>query len=51
MSDEIKKVEDEEVKPEATPELSEQQLDETVGGTKPQTTVVKYLEFKLKQVL
>jgi hypothetical protein len=48
MSDEIKKVESEEAKVEATPALSEQQLDEAVGGTKPTTKPVEYLEWKLK---
>jgi hypothetical protein len=50
MSDEIKKADNEDVKAEANPELSEQQLDEAVGGTKPQTKPVEYLEWKFKQV-
>jgi hypothetical protein len=52
MSDEIEKVENEEVKVDATPELSEQQLDEAVGGTKPKTKPgVGYLVVKLNEVL
>lgn len=52
MSDEIKKVEDEAPKAEATPALSEQQLDEVVGGSKAATknAGVQYLEFKIKQI-
>jgi hypothetical protein len=51
MSDEIKKVENDEAKVEATPALSEQQLDEAVGGTKPKTEPgVNYLVFKFKMV-
>jgi hypothetical protein len=48
MSDEIKKVDDEAPKAEATPALSEEQLDEVVGGTKPNTKPVEYLVFKFK---
>jgi hypothetical protein len=48
MSDEIKKIEEETPKAEATPAMSEQQLDEVVAGTKPNTKPVDYLVFKFK---
>jgi hypothetical protein len=51
MSDEIKKTESEEAKVEATPALSEQQLDEAVGGTKPAPKPpVDYLKWKFNDV-